>query len=124
MERISRDIDGVLFLLGDQPFIKSNVINEIIDKFHRMDRASIIVPRYEGKRGNPVLFHLKWRNDLMSLTGDQGARSIFIKNHDEVGYIDFDNKVYNVDIDTKEDYRDAMKVEKIVMKYLIEKFNI
>ncbi|MBF8982914.1 molybdenum cofactor cytidylyltransferase [Lutibacter sp. B2] len=116
MERISRSTDGVLFLLGDQPFIKSNIINEIIDKFHRTDRASIIVPRYERKRGNPVLFHLKWKNDLLSLIGDQGARSIFIKNNDEVSYIDFDNKFYNLDIDTKEDYRDAIKVEKKVSK--------
>ena len=114
VERISRNVEGVLFLLGDQPFIRSNIINGIIDTFHRRDRASIIVPRYEGRRGNPVLFHLKWKNDLMSLTGDEGARSILIKNHDEVGYIDFHNKFYNLDIDTKEDYKYALNLKEKV----------
>ncbi|WP_168198344.1 molybdenum cofactor cytidylyltransferase [Crassaminicella thermophila] len=116
MKNMPNRIEGVLFILGDQPFINSFVINRIIDAFYSY-KASIVVPLYEGKRGNPVLFHRKWRESIYSLKGDEGARKILLQNPDKIRYVEFDDSSYNLDIDTKEDYTYALS---IANKYFLD----
>jgi molybdenum cofactor cytidylyltransferase len=40
------------------------------------DGARIVVPRYEGGRGNPVLFSAEVAPELVEVTGDQGGRAV------------------------------------------------
>jgi molybdenum cofactor cytidylyltransferase len=98
-----------LFLLGDQPFIISGILDKIIDE-HNSNKEKIIVPYFNEKRGNPVLFPNKFRNELLSLSGDEGARNIIYKNKDEIKKVQFKNTMYNIDIDNIEDYEKAKKL--------------
>lgn len=104
----AKDNSDYLFLLGDQPFIFSNIINEIIDEFNN-NKGMIIVPYYGEKRGNPVLFPNEFKNELLSLSGDEGARKIIYKYKERVKKIEFDNSMYNLDIDNAKDYEQAKK---------------
>ncbi|WZL73845.1 molybdenum cofactor cytidylyltransferase [Clostridiaceae bacterium 35-E11] len=107
IEMMPDGMDGIMFILGDQPLIDSKVINKIIDTFYER-KASIVVPLYKGVRGNPVLFHAKWRETLFNVKGDKGARDIILQNKDEVSYIRFNDSMYNIDVDTKEDYQNIL----------------
>ena len=49
------ETDAFMFMVGDQPFLSPSTINILIDTFQQ-DPHSIIVPVYNGTRGNPVLF--------------------------------------------------------------------
>ncbi|TJX65951.1 nucleotidyltransferase family protein [Soehngenia saccharolytica] len=98
-----------LFLLGDQPFITSGILDKIIDE-HNSNKEKIIVPYYNEKRGNPVLFPNKFRNELLSLSGDEGARNIIYRYKDEIKKLCFKNSMYNIDIDNIEDYEKAKKL--------------
>jgi len=98
-----------LFLLGDQPFIISGILDKIIDE-HNSNKEKIIVPYYNEKRGNPVLFPNKFRNELLSLSGDEGARNIIYRYKDEIKKLCFKNSMYNIDIDNIEDYEKAKKL--------------
>jgi len=51
----SPESDAFMFLVGDQPFLDIHTINTLIDTFMQ-DEAPIVVPVYNGKRGNPVIF--------------------------------------------------------------------
>ena len=97
-----------LFLLGDQPFVFSSIIDRIIYEYN-INKGKIIVPYYVGQRGNPVIIPNEYRNELLSLSGDEGARKIIHKYKERVKKIEFDNNMYNLDIDNAKDYEQAKK---------------
>lgn len=95
--------DAYMFINGDQPLISVNIIETLIRRFYE-EKASIIVPRYNGKRGNPVIFSSKWKEELMNVTGDMGGRNIIKNNPNDVYYVDISKNICGIDIDTPEDY--------------------
>ncbi len=54
LKALPPEIDGALFLLGDQPLIKIRTINSLVSKFQKTGHW-IVAPCYKGQRGNPVL---------------------------------------------------------------------
>jgi CTP:molybdopterin cytidylyltransferase MocA len=61
------------------PGLRVDVVRSLLEAFETVPLNSIVVPVYadEPKRiGHPVLFGSAYRNDLLALTGDSGARSI------------------------------------------------
>ncbi|MFZ1268449.1 MAG: hypothetical protein WAU95_18490, partial [Anaerolineae bacterium] len=43
---------------------------------HRTTLAPLVVPYYQGQRGNPVLFDRRTFGDLLAVTGDVGGRPL------------------------------------------------
>ncbi len=110
---LPQGLDGILFAVGDQPFLTEQTIHTLIETFESYKKESaepekcIVLPTWEdsGKRGNPVLFGSYWFSALLQLTGDVGGRSIlqgegspWIKEVRCTG-------LGGVDIDTPEIYR-------------------
>ena len=93
-------VGAAIFLLADQPQIKSTVLHALTEK-HAQTLASILAPLVAGQRANPVLFDRATFPDLMSLTGDIGGRSIFSKY--QVDYLPWYDESLLLDIDTPED---------------------
>ena len=93
-----------MFMVGDQPFLNPSTINILIDTFQQ-DPHSIIVPVYNGIRGNPVLFPVALKKDLLTLEGDRGGRVLIEKMPDRVNLVSIDEEMPGTDIDTEEDYR-------------------
>ncbi|GMQ60000.1 molybdenum cofactor cytidylyltransferase [Vallitalea sediminicola] len=97
------ETDAYMFINGDQPFINNEIIETLIKTFYKTEE-SIVVPRYSGKRGNPVVFSSKWKKEFMNVTGDVGGRNIIKNNPNEVYYLDMTENKYNLDVDTQKDY--------------------
>lgn len=89
---------GIMFFVCDQPQLKNTTIKKICSFFNG---ENIVVPRYNGDKGNPCIFPPQLRNELMSLSADNGGKSIIARHKNIVTYVDFD--FYLTDIDTKED---------------------
>lgn len=100
----SKDTDGYMFFVGDQPFLQALVIDKIIDTYKKENKM-IVIPKYNNKKGNPVLFSSELKESLLKLDGDIGGRSI-IKTIDDVdiAYVQFDDEKLGLDIDTLEEY--------------------
>ncbi|WP_339525458.1 nucleotidyltransferase family protein [Pseudomonas sp. EL_65y_Pfl2_R96] len=69
-------LDGWLIMLGDMPFILPSSIEQVVANI--ADDA-ISVPVHEGQYGHPVGFGRSFGPELMALTGDQGAKSLFVQ---------------------------------------------
>ena len=95
-------VDGYLILLGDMPLITPDLINEIIDQGAT---GKIVVPTQGERQGNPVLFGSSFRNELMSLAGDNGAKKVIQENPSCVAKIDIQLNAIFKDYDT----RDSLK---------------
>ncbi|ERI89666.1 hypothetical protein HMPREF1982_04531 [Clostridiales bacterium oral taxon 876 str. F0540] len=95
--------DGVMILLGDMPFITSEIINKLYDGFCKSNK-NIAAPIYKRRRGNPVIIGKKYFNELLKNTGDKGAREIINNNACDVELIEIQSDGIFVDVDDKESY--------------------
>lgn len=93
--------DGVVIALADMPYIQPVTISLVATQLSA--GASIVVPTYQGQRGHPVGFSMKFRSELEGLKGDEGARSIIKRHPDEVSFLACDDAGILVDIDTPEE---------------------
>jgi molybdenum cofactor cytidylyltransferase len=93
--------EAAIFMVCDQPFVSSALLNELIVKRGQTNRQ-IIASAYQGTAGTPVLFEKTFFPALLNLKGQSGAKKIIERNNDSTIRIPF--PLGYVDIDTKEDY--------------------
>ncbi len=82
--RASENAAGWLIALADMPFVQPATIEKLVAKLAA--GSGIVLPAYQGRRGNPVGLHHRHREALLALQGDEGARSI-IKRHTAENYV-------------------------------------
>ena len=104
----SSSAGSALIMLGDQPMITPQIIDNLIKARH-MSGKRIIAPLYDGKRGSPVLFDASLFPELLQVTGDEGGRSILERHRQEVAMVEVGNAIANYDIDTWEAYQSVLK---------------
>jgi molybdenum cofactor cytidylyltransferase len=102
------DCDGMLVHLVDHPYIAAQLVDAMIDKFFATGKL-IIVPRYHGKRGHPVIFSRKLFQELLAAPMDQGAKAVVNAHRGDTLEIDTTDEGITVDIDTPELYRQYVK---------------
>lgn len=103
------EIDGALIGLGDMPFIESSHLEQIMKQFDPQHERSLVVPVYNGKRGNPVLWGARFFEEIAQLQGDVGARQLLERHADQVTVIEIENESVRTDIDTPADYEKLSK---------------
>ncbi len=108
---IQSRISSVMFLLGDQPLLKTATIDHMLDRFWHSAR-DICVPIWQGKRGNPTIFSRAMYCNLMAIEGDIGARQVIRANRERALSIELDDPLCFLDIDSPKDYEDIQKLLK------------
>lgn len=103
------DADGVLICLGDMPAVTSAAIGQLIAAFNPTEGRAIVVPIYQGKRGNPVLFAHSFVDEMRTAEGDVGARALLSAHADAVYEVETDAGVL-ADADTPAAFA-ALKAE-------------
>ena len=95
--------EAVMLVLADQPFVDSKIINELVQQFYA-HKKGIVIPTYQGRRGHPIIFTIKYKTELLGLKGDTGGRQIIEKHPDDILEVAVDSPGINIDIDTISDY--------------------
>ncbi len=109
IQAIDPETHGILIALGDQPLIRTRTINALIHAFSR-GKGKIIIPSFQGRKGNPVIFHRRYEKELLRLKGDVGGRSIVEKHPEDVWIVRVRSKGVVKDIDTWKDYKRQLRV--------------
>ncbi len=99
--------NSTVILLGDQPLLTASIIDTLIAT-RQATGKSIIVPLYNGKRGNPVLFDARFFPELMEVTGDEGGRSVIIHHPQDIATVEQGEATASYDIDTWEAYQQVV----------------
>lgn len=104
----SIEADAIMIYLADQPLIEPADINHLIDAFSdaREQNKSIVVPFYQGRRGNPVILDSRLKSDIVDIVGDVGCRRIIKRNPDRVFAVEMDTDHVVRDIDFPQDYEE------------------
>jgi molybdenum cofactor cytidylyltransferase len=108
------DLDGVVIMLCDQPFVTAGILNDLIAT-HRQTGKPIVASCYETTKGVPAFFSRDLFTDLTSLSADEGARRLIVKHPELVATINFPEGA--IDIDTPHDtkklsHKKAQKAQK------------
>lgn len=94
-------LDGAMILLGDMPLITPELVGKLTRAFRP---GRFLVPRCDGRRGNPVIIPADWFARVLELEGDTGARPLLIRPDAPVEYLDVDDPAILTDVDTPDDY--------------------
>ena len=101
-------VDGMLVHLVDHPYITAQLVDAMIERFYETKKL-IVVPRYRGRRGHPVIFSSALFAELLAAPVDQGAKAVVHAHRDETLEIDTDDQGVTIDIDTPDDYREHVR---------------
>jgi len=102
------NVEAVLVLLGDQPFVEQGVISSLVETFLREGKP-IAIPVYGEVPGPPTLFRRDIFPELLALTGDEGGRQVVRKDPSRVARVPFPTDMMPPDLDTLEDYERMMR---------------
>ena len=98
-------VQAVIFIVCDQPHLSSHLLTQLIQSAEQTGNG-IVACTYSDTVGIPVLFRENYFNEILTLTGDMGAKKIIYDHMADVVTIDF--PAGNIDIDTPEDLNAVM----------------
>jgi molybdenum cofactor cytidylyltransferase len=93
--------DAVLVVLGDQPLVEAETINEILVAYAQ-GRGTIIAPQYNNRRGNPVLIDRRHFEALLALPAGAAPRDLL--RREPVHMVEVCSESVLLDIDDPETY--------------------
>jgi molybdenum cofactor cytidylyltransferase len=94
---------AIIIALGDEPRVDGSVSRALISTWRDTARP-IVVTRYAGEIGHPILFDASLFPELLSLDGDRGARGVIQRSPDRVAYVDM-TTAPPLDVDEPNDLR-------------------
>jgi molybdenum cofactor cytidylyltransferase len=104
----AENMDGILVHLVDHPYINPTLVDLMIDRFYET-KALIVVPRYRGRRGHPVVFSRALFSELLDAPLDQGAKAVVHAHRKDTLEIETEDEGITIDIDTPEEYGQLVK---------------
>jgi len=98
----SAHADGWLIALADMPSLAASTVDAVAVALVEGDRG-IVVPVHDGRRGHPVGFASRYRDELLALEGDVGGRGILRAHPEDILLLDVPDPGILLDIDTTDD---------------------
>lgn len=99
--RSSKNAAGWLITLADMPFIKRATMEKVIQTLE--NGAAISIPQSAGRKGHPVGLSQQYKDHLLKLNNDLGARDVINHHQHDIAYVNVDDPGIHIDIDTLED---------------------
>ncbi|MFC7063769.1 nucleotidyltransferase family protein [Halobacillus seohaensis] len=115
---INRQATAIVVILADQPLIKAEMINDLIDRFQiasiQGEAIEFTASTYKGRIQPPILFSSNLFSMLMQLKGDKGARTVLRRKSPSDGItVEYDDRSCFYDIDTEDDYKWLKEMNKL-----------
>lgn len=103
----TRDAPGWVVALADMPFIRPESHRKVAAAL--AGGAALAAASHRGERGHPVGIGARFRDELLALEGDAGARHIVRAHPDLMTLVDCDDPGVLADIDTPGDLADPSR---------------
>ncbi len=103
-------IEAFFVAPGDQPEIRPEEYDKILEAFRDLGQpADIVIPVYQGRGGHPTLFRASLCSEILGMPcHGNGLRDVIRKHEAKVVRVNMEHPGIIHDLDTKEDYRQAM----------------
>jgi molybdenum cofactor cytidylyltransferase len=104
LRALAPDCGAVLVALGDQPAITADLVGRMVEAYRSAGRG-IVVPVYGGRPGHPILFSIRYRDEILSRYDDVGLRGLRLAHPQDVLELAAASPAVLSDMDRPEDYR-------------------
>jgi molybdenum cofactor cytidylyltransferase len=104
VQAVSENAQAILISLGDMPLVNASDLNRLISAFEDAHGATIALPVFKGRPGNPVIFNVCHKDEMLKLRGDVGCKSILSCHPQQVLEVEMENAHILCDVDTVEAY--------------------
>jgi molybdenum cofactor cytidylyltransferase len=101
---LSRPRRGVMVCLADQPLLDADDVRAIAEAFLARPECRVLVPTFDGARGNPIVLAERSLADILGRGVNFGCRQFIAKNADLVTTLAMPSDHVLADLDRPEDY--------------------
>jgi len=101
----NKGVKKIILAVCDQPFVSSALFEQLDEKQNKSGKP-VVASTYADTVGTPALFSMEFFDQLLSLTGDEGAKKILKSNTSDVATVPFPRG--EIDIDTQKDYENLL----------------
>ena len=108
LKSVNEETIAIMVLLGDQPMIRSSIMNKMIEAYRKSNKE-IIVATHQGKRGHPLVFGKKYFKAVREFTVENSLKELLINNPDDIEEMETDSPEILRDIDTEKEYIEELK---------------
>ena len=103
---IGEDADAIIVHLADHPMVTPATFRTLVAEYLRTSQP-IVVSRFHGRRGHPVIFDRSVFAELMAASEDEGARVVVNADPRRVLYVEVEDEGVVMDLDTPADLAKA-----------------
>jgi|ERR1700733_6548031 molybdenum cofactor cytidylyltransferase len=98
--------DGILVCPVDHPLISADLVGRLIAAFESSGKM-IVLPKYGGRRGHPVIFRAALYDDLLAASAEVGARQVVWNHAAEVAEVETEEEGVILNLNDPETVRKA-----------------
>jgi molybdenum cofactor cytidylyltransferase len=109
LKQVSARAKRIMVALSDQPLIEKRIYNRLIEESFNSGKG-ITAPTYQAKRGNPIIFAISYKEELLQLKGDVGGREILRRHPDDILEVAVDSESVIININTMDEYYAHLKL--------------
>ena len=101
--------EHIMFFVCDQPFLSRKTILDFYGSFIESKKGMGFL-KYDKTYGIPAVFSAKYKDGILELSGDSGAKSLSTKYPEDVFLYETENPFELKDCDTKGDFELIKKI--------------
>ena len=102
LRSMSEHQQAVLMVLGDQPRIRHEAVQRVIDAGAP---GALVIPSYQRRRGHPILIDRAFWPEILALPPDSILRDFIRLHADRIRHVEIDSDSVLHDVDTPQDYQ-------------------
>ena len=99
--------EGILVCPVDHPLISARLVGQLIAAFDASGKL-IVLPRYRGRRGHPVIFRAALYEELLAASAEVGARQVVWNHAAEVMEVETEEEGVILNLNDPETVRKAI----------------
>ncbi|MGK7869385.1 NTP transferase domain-containing protein [Falsiroseomonas sp. E2-1-a20] len=96
------EAEGIMVCLGDMPLVSAAMLDRLMQAFDPEERRAIVQPTFRGKQGNPMLWAREFLPQMLTITGDIGARHLAAQHAARMVEVEMASDAVLRDFDTTE----------------------
>jgi len=101
--------DAIVVCPGDLPLLRTGDVQELMEVYLAHPDSSIVIPRYQGERGNPIVFAAAYAPEVAAGRRLIGCRKLARQYPEETFWHDAGHARFTTDCDTPQAYEELLQ---------------
>jgi molybdenum cofactor cytidylyltransferase len=106
---LAQATDAILVCPGDLPLLRTEDLHELMEVYLAHPDSSIVIPRYQGERGNPIVFAAAYAPEVAAGRRLIGCRKLAQQYPEETFWYEAGHERFTTDCDTPEAWQQLLE---------------